>query len=40
VIQSDGKIIVGGNFANYNSVNAGKIIRLNIDGSRDTSFVI
>ncbi len=37
-IQSDGKIIIGGNFTSYagnywNSAN--KIIRLNTDGSRD-----
>ncbi|KAF2511979.1 delta-60 repeat domain-containing protein [Flavobacterium zhairuonense] len=37
-IQSDGKIIVAGNFAKYNDVNAGKIIRLMPDGSRDSSF--
>ena len=39
-IQSDGKIVVGGNFANYNGTSASKIIRLNTDGSIDTSFVI
>ena len=39
-IQSDGKIVVGGNFSEYNGTNANKIIRLNSDGSRDTSFVI
>ncbi|WPO79902.1 T9SS sorting signal type C domain-containing protein [Flavobacterium sp. KACC 22761] len=37
-IQSDGKIIVAGNFAKYNDVSAGKIIRLMPDGSRDSSF--
>jgi uncharacterized delta-60 repeat protein len=40
VIQSDGKILVGGDFADYNGTSAKKIIRLNPDGSRDTSFVI
>ena len=39
-VQSDGKIVVGGGFVNYNGTNAEKIIRLNSDGSRDTSFVI
>jgi uncharacterized delta-60 repeat protein len=38
-LQSDGKIIVGGNFTNYNGISANKIIRLNINGSQDTSFV-
>ncbi|MEN2415635.1 T9SS sorting signal type C domain-containing protein [Flavobacterium mesophilum] len=37
-IQSDGKIIVAGNFSKYNDVNVGKIIRLLPDGSRDSSF--
>ncbi len=40
IVQSDGKIVVGGGFVNYNGTNAEKIIRLNSDGSRDTSFVI
>jgi uncharacterized delta-60 repeat protein len=39
-IQEDGKIIVGGNFTSYNGVGANRIIRLNSDGSRDTSFNI
>ena len=39
VIQSDGKIIVGGGFADYNGTSANYIIRLNSDGSVDTSFV-
>jgi uncharacterized delta-60 repeat protein len=38
VEQPDGKIIVVGKFTTYNGVLASKIIRLNIDGSRDTSF--
>ena len=37
-IQSDGKIIVWGNFTTYKSVAANRIIRLNTDWSRDTSF--
>ena len=39
-VQSDGKVIFGGLFLNYNNVSANYIIRLNSDGSRDTSFVI
>lgn len=38
-IQSDGKIIAGGDFITYNGITANKIIRLNIDGSIDASFV-
>ena len=38
-IQSDGKILVGGNFTSYNGTSANHIIRLNSDGSVDTSFV-
>ncbi|TDD78076.1 T9SS sorting signal type C domain-containing protein [Flavobacterium caseinilyticum] len=37
--QSDGKIIVGGEFLNFNGAPANKIIRLHPDGSRDASFV-
>jgi uncharacterized delta-60 repeat protein len=37
-IQNDGKIIVGGNFSEYNGVSVGNIIRLNQDGSIDNSF--
>ena len=38
-LQSDGKILVGGNFVNYN-VQTGKnyLIRLNSDGTEDTAF--
>jgi uncharacterized delta-60 repeat protein len=39
-LQSDGKIIVGGQFGAYNGINTGvtTLIRLNTDGTRDTSF--
>ena len=37
-IQSDGKILVGGNFTSYNGTGANRIIRLNSDGSIDTSW--
>jgi len=39
-IQSDGKILVGGFFTNYKGVSSARIIRVNTDGSKDTSFVI
>jgi hypothetical protein len=37
-IQSNGKIWVGGYFRNYQGVPANRIIVLNSDGSRDTTF--
>lgn len=39
-IQSDGKILCAGGATTYNGVSANRIVRLNTDGSRDTSFVI
>ena len=39
-LQTDGKIVVGGSFTSYNGVASNRIIRLNSDGSRDTSFNI
>lgn len=39
-IQPNGKILIGGDFWGYNGTSANKIIRLNSDGSVDTSFVI
>lgn len=39
-IQSDGKLIVGGNFTSYNGTSRNRIVRLNTDGTLDTSFVI
>jgi uncharacterized delta-60 repeat protein len=39
-LQSDGKILVGGYFTSYSGVSRNNIIRLNSDGSIDTSFVI
>ena len=38
VIDSDGKIYVGGEFTSYKGVAANRIIRLNTDGSIDTDF--
>ena len=37
-LQSDGKIIVGGSFPNWNGVAVNNIVRLNSDGTRDTTF--
>jgi uncharacterized delta-60 repeat protein len=39
-IQSDGKILVGGAFTTYQGVGANRIIRLNSDGTIDSSFNI
>ncbi|WP_176756873.1 T9SS type A sorting domain-containing protein, partial [Flavobacterium saliperosum] len=38
--QADGKILVGGHFTNYNGVAENDIIRLNADGTNDTTFNI
>src|SRR6218665_100886 len=40
VIQTDGKILVGGNFSSYNGSSVNGIVRLNTDGTIDGSFVI
>jgi uncharacterized delta-60 repeat protein len=37
-IQSDGKILIGGDFTSYNGINKNGIVRLNTDGSLDLSF--
>lgn len=37
-VQSDQKILLGGNFYSYNGVNVSRIIRLNEDGSLDETF--
>ena len=37
-IQTDGKIVVGGDFTSYNGTTQNRITRLNSDGSRDTGF--
>jgi gliding motility-associated-like protein/uncharacterized delta-60 repeat protein len=37
-LQSDGKIIIGGNFDLYNGILRQRIARLNLDGSLDMSF--
>jgi uncharacterized delta-60 repeat protein len=37
-VQADGRILVGGFFTNFNSVNLSHIARLNFDGSLDSQF--
>jgi uncharacterized delta-60 repeat protein len=37
-VQSDGDILVGGNFTSWNGTSVGRIVRLNSDGTRDTAF--
>jgi len=39
VVQSDGKILIGGWFSTYNGTNRGHVARLNLDGSLDASFL-
>ena len=39
-VQNDGKIILGGYFTNFNNYNSNNLIRINNDGSVDTSFNI
>ncbi|WP_415831473.1 T9SS type A sorting domain-containing protein, partial [Flavobacterium terrigena] len=39
-VQSDDKIIVGGNFTTFNGQTFNRLVRLNTDGSLDTSFNI
>ena len=36
--QSNGKLIVGGDFTSYSGVTCGPVVRLNIDGSIDNTF--
>lgn len=38
IVQTDGKLVVGGSFTSFNGVSANKIVRLNIDGTIDQSF--
>jgi uncharacterized delta-60 repeat protein len=37
-LDANGKILIGGNFANYNGVPRNRLARLNADGSLDVSF--
>ncbi len=38
LVQSDGKIIAFGYFSSWNANPAGRVVRLNVDGTLDTSF--
>jgi len=38
VVQSDGKVLVGGNFTSYNDTSINRIVRVNTNGSIDSSF--
>jgi uncharacterized delta-60 repeat protein len=38
VIQSDGKLVIGGGFTTFNGVTVNRIVRLNSDGTRDATF--
>ncbi len=38
VVQGDGKVVVGGDFATFNGVTTDGIVRLNADGSVDNTF--
>lgn len=38
-LQTDGKILVGGQFTVYNGVNKNRLLRLNTDGTIDNSFM-
>jgi uncharacterized delta-60 repeat protein len=40
LIQNDGKIVVAGNFANYNGFASNRIVRINTDGSYDSSLAV
>ena len=37
-IQLDGRVLVGGSFTNFNGATVSHIVRLNTDGTVDTSF--
>lgn len=38
-LLSDGSLLVGGTFGNYNGTNTGRLVKLNSDGTLDASFV-
>lgn len=40
VVQPDGKVIIAGRFERYNGRNTNRIIRINADGSRDSTYNI
>jgi uncharacterized delta-60 repeat protein len=38
-LQTDGKVVIGGEFSNFNGAARNSVARLNFDGSLDTSFI-
>ena len=40
VLQPDGKVLVGGDFTTFNGITSNKLIRLNSNGSVDTTFSV
>ena len=38
-LQSDGKLLIGGGFTGWNGTSAGRLARINADGSADHSFI-
>lgn len=40
VVQSDGRMVIGGDFLDFNGTNARHVARLNADGSLDTTFPV
>jgi hypothetical protein len=40
VLQPDGKIVLGGRFTTFNTYSFNRIVRLNSDGSIDSSFSV
>jgi len=39
-VQPDGKILISGNFTSFNGTTLNRLIRLNVDGTKDTLFNI
>jgi uncharacterized delta-60 repeat protein len=39
VTQSDGKLLLGGSFSSYSGSSVGNIVRVNTNGTRDTTFI-
>jgi uncharacterized delta-60 repeat protein len=39
-LQNDGQILLGGDFTNYNNTNINRLIRLNTNGTIDTTFTV
>jgi uncharacterized delta-60 repeat protein len=38
-VQSDGKVLIGGDFTSFNGTSRNRIARLNSDGTLDTAFL-